>query len=186
MNKCISRFQQQGAVLVVGLITLTVMTLMVISMLRTSVLELKIGGSYHHAEEMFSNAEMALRLFINSSPTYYSGCLTAAPAISCFFRTPPANGVGDLGYTTVQTDNQGNLYANVTGLGANQDQTVKLTATQQGNCIEPPKSSLCSGQSKDCIKIAIFDISADSRGALSGKVVVHQGISALGLAASCP
>jgi len=54
-------------VLVVGLIMLVVMTLLVVSMLRTSILELRIGGANQVAQETFANAELAINNFTNAN-----------------------------------------------------------------------------------------------------------------------
>lgn len=58
------RANQAGAVLVVGLIMLAVMTLLVISMLKTSVIELKIGGANQEAALNFANVELKMREFL--------------------------------------------------------------------------------------------------------------------------
>ena len=55
---------QRGAVLIIALIMLAVMTLFVISMLKTSVIELKIGGASQVASINLSNAEIAINRFI--------------------------------------------------------------------------------------------------------------------------
>ncbi len=55
---------QRGAVLIISLIMLAVMTLFVISMLKTSVIELKIGGSSQVAAINLTNAEIAINRYI--------------------------------------------------------------------------------------------------------------------------
>ena len=59
--------RQRGAVLIVSLIMLAVMSLFVVSMLRTSILELKIGGASHVFQLNFSNAEYAINKWINDN-----------------------------------------------------------------------------------------------------------------------
>ncbi|HUI26142.1 MAG TPA: PilX N-terminal domain-containing pilus assembly protein, partial [Candidatus Kryptonia bacterium] len=54
---------QRGAVLIVSLVMLAVMTLFVISMLKTSVIELKIGGSSQVASINVANADSAIDNF---------------------------------------------------------------------------------------------------------------------------
>ena len=63
----VSAANQQGAVLVVSLIMLAVMSLFVISMLKTSIIELKIGGASHNTAINFSNAEVAINKFVNDN-----------------------------------------------------------------------------------------------------------------------
>lgn len=176
------RSRQRGAVLVVGLVTLTVMTLMVISMLKTSVLELKIGGANHVSQEVFANAEMALTLFINSSPVFSSNCLAdEGLASDCFFKVPPATPNAAI-VTTNPGTGAGRVatISNLQGGGS-----VSLTAMQQGNCIDPPKNGLCSAGDPNCTKIVIFDVRAVSTGAVSGRTIVHQGVATGTLAGSC-
>ena len=65
MKPCpISLHPQHGAVLVVALIMLGVMTLFVVSMLKISIIELKIGGASQVVALKFSNADMAINNFI--------------------------------------------------------------------------------------------------------------------------
>lgn len=56
--------RQRGAVLVVSLIMLAVMTMFVISMLKTAVIELKIGGSSQVAAQNLANADIAIENFM--------------------------------------------------------------------------------------------------------------------------
>jgi len=57
--------RQGGAVLVVGLVMLAVMTLLVVSMIKTSVVELKIGGASQIAQQNLTNAERLISSFID-------------------------------------------------------------------------------------------------------------------------
>ena len=57
--------RQQGAVLIVGLVMLAVMTLLVVSMIKTSVVELKIGGATQIAQQNMTNAERMINTFID-------------------------------------------------------------------------------------------------------------------------
>ena len=87
----IPRFhRQRGAVLVVSLIMLAVMTMFVISMLKTAVIELKIGGSSQVAALNLTNADTAIDNFmaVNSgrfAPNFLSSAVpTAAPDPTSF------------------------------------------------------------------------------------------------------
>jgi hypothetical protein len=71
---------QRGAVLVISLIMLAVMTLFVVSMLKTSILELKIGGASQVAAINFSNAEFAINNFITLNNGLYAPGFIAAGA----------------------------------------------------------------------------------------------------------
>jgi hypothetical protein len=82
--------RERGAVLVVGLIMLAVMTLFVISMLKTSVIELKIGGASQIAALNFSNAELAINSYItNNAGRFAPGFLTSGTQITTM---PPVQG----------------------------------------------------------------------------------------------
>jgi hypothetical protein len=68
---------QRGAVLVVSLIMLAVMTLLVITMIKTAVLDLKIGGASQQAALNLANAEVAINTYLVGNPTFSLGCLVA-------------------------------------------------------------------------------------------------------------
>lgn len=97
--------RQRGAVLVVSLIMLAVMTLFVISMLKTSVIELKIGGASHVAALNFANAEVAIDNFIavnngRFAPRFAEvGCV-----INCVITTPPTVEGGTVLITVTQVN----------------------------------------------------------------------------------
>jgi hypothetical protein len=84
------RFHQRGAVLVVGLIMLAVMTLFVVSMLKTSIIELKIGGASQVAALNFSNAETAIDNFIQvNNGRFAPNFLGLSPGAGGPINTPP-------------------------------------------------------------------------------------------------
>jgi len=112
--------RQRGAVLIVGLIMLAVMTLLVISMLRTSILELRIGGANQVAQETFANAELAVSNFLNvNTGRFAPGFLTLiAPAPGAPDFTLPAIAGGAVALTAAQIQCSsatilGNQFANV-------------------------------------------------------------------------
>ena len=74
--------RERGAVLVVSLIMLAVMTLLVITMIKTAVLDLKIGGASQQAALNLANAEVAINRYLSGNPRFYLGCLLA-PAPNC-------------------------------------------------------------------------------------------------------
>lgn len=58
---------QTGVVLMFSLIMMVIMTLLVVSMLRTGVLELKIGGASQTSAQNLANAEAAIWDFMNTN-----------------------------------------------------------------------------------------------------------------------
>ncbi|HUO44606.1 MAG TPA: PilX N-terminal domain-containing pilus assembly protein [Burkholderiales bacterium] len=157
-----SRSHQRGAVLVVGLIMLAVMTLFVISMLKTSSIELKIGGVSHIQAINFSNAELAINKFIvDNNGRFAPGFLGLAQgAPGAQINSPPAN----------------LLYAG--------DQ-VAIQATQTAcepyQC-PPQYQCMVGSQTWDA---AQFDVQATATGAIGGTTIVHTGVQTLAPAGSC-
>lgn len=82
--------RQKGAVLVVSLIMLAVMTLFVISMLKTSIIELKIGGASHVTAINFSNAELAINNFINANQGRFAPGFLVPGAVNPVVNVAPA------------------------------------------------------------------------------------------------
>ena len=115
-------WRQRGAVLVVSLIMLVVMTLFVISMLKTSIIELKIGGSSQVAALNFSNAEVAIDNFIaanqgrfapgfisttmvNTPPAVFGGAVTVTPTqLNCGAWGAFGSQIGGTALQAVQFD----------------------------------------------------------------------------------
>jgi Tfp pilus assembly protein PilX len=76
--------RQRGAVLVVGLVMLTVMTMLVVSMLKTSIIDLKIGGVSQDAIVNVNNADVILSTYFNLNTGKFSNnCITLPGALSC-------------------------------------------------------------------------------------------------------
>jgi Tfp pilus assembly protein PilX len=96
--------RQRGAVLIVGLVMLTVMTMLVVSMMKTSILDLKIGGVGQDALVNFSNAEIALgSYFANNTGKFSNNCLTLTGALACNVYTVPTLTGGAVTLTATQT-----------------------------------------------------------------------------------
>lgn len=72
--------RQCGAVLVVGLIMLAVLTVLVVSMINTTVLEFRIGGASQVAAQNLANAEQVLTEYIRRNQGYWSPRVTQRPA----------------------------------------------------------------------------------------------------------
>jgi len=136
---------QRGAVLVVGLIMLVVITLFVISMIKTSSIELKIGGISHIEALNFSNADLALNNFISLNNGQFAPGFLSIPAGSpgsplgcslptCGSSNPPTVFGGSVTVIPVQLA-CGNDTSNGMQMGAGGLQVVQFdissTATQQ-------------------------------------------------------
>lgn len=154
------RNSQRGAVLVVALIMLAVMTLLVITMIKTAVLDLKIGGASQQAAINLANADVSVNSYLVANPDSFSiGCLNrSAPEPNC-----------KVGLGT--TDRYGSR--------------VVVTATEVGCVQTRPGDAFGKG-----LPSVYFDVRARSSGmfagiAASGQTAVHQGIRAAAPAGSC-
>lgn len=159
--------RERGAVLVVSLIMLVVLTLFVISMIKTSVIELKIGGSSQTAAINLAAAEAAVDRFLAmNSGKFAPGWLTnpvpaQAPDPASRNYTAGSSAYGALGSTVVVVVNQiscGAFSQIGTMFGA-----MTLQAVQ-------------------------FDVAATAKGGLGtgGASVVHQGVEAAAPSGACP
>lgn len=157
--------RQRGAVLVVSLIMLAVLTLFVISMLKTSIIELKIGGSSQTAAINLTAAESGVDNFLTlNSGRFAPGFLTLVG--------PAGLVVGSLAYT-----------APVNAYGA-AGTSVTIVANQIG-CGTPRQVGEQIGTSN--FQAVQFDVAATAAGALGigGVAVVHQGVQSLAPSGSC-
>jgi Tfp pilus assembly protein PilX len=156
--------RQRGAVLIVSLIMLAVMSLFVISMLKTSILELKIGGASHVAQLNFANAEFAINKWINDNngrlaPSFLgitplaAGCnVTTAGAGQC--TDPPAVFGGNVAITPTQ------IHCGPWAQFGSMMGSMQLSAVQ-------------------------FDIRSMATGTLGGTTIVHQGVQSLAPPGAC-
>jgi Tfp pilus assembly protein PilX len=94
--------RQRGAVLIVGLVMLTVMTMLVVSMLRTSIIDLKIGGISQDAQVNFNNAEIALTTYANANAATLSHNCIVLNLCNIGIATPPVVAGGTVTYTAWQ------------------------------------------------------------------------------------
>ena len=168
MSICAGRRQRErGAVLIVSLIMLAVMTLLVISMLKTTVIELKIGGVSQVAALNLANAEMAVNKFIADNNGRF------APG----FLTLTALGT-DCNNTTVGPGpcNDPPGHGNVNG------GTVAVAATQLSCGAWASFNTQMGGTSLQAVQ---FDIRATATGTLGGTTITHQGVQSLSPPGSC-
>ena len=146
---------ERGAVLVISLIMLAVMTLFVISMLKTSIIELKIGGASQVAALNFSNAEFAINNFIAANQGRFApGFLTLPPGSGGVINTPPT------------------VYGG----------TVAVTPTQLACGAWNAFGNMMGGSSLQAVQ---FDARALATGTLGGATTVHQGVQGLAPPGSC-
>jgi len=107
--------RQQGVVLITSLILLVVLTLLATSLLKTSVIELRIGGAHQIAAQNLANAEAEIINYVNATNYPVAGSPNWVSANASF---------------TVSYDN---------------GDTVDITLPSQGSCIEDPESQMGSG-----------------------------------------
>jgi Tfp pilus assembly protein PilX len=156
--------RQRGAVLIVSLIMLAVMSLFVISMLKTSILELKIGGASHVAQLNFANAEFAINKWINDN----NGRL----APNFLGIAPLAAGCN------VSTVGSGQCTDPPTVFGG----TVAITPTQI-HC--GPWAQFGNMMGSMQLSAVQFDLRATGTGTLGGTTIIHQGVQSLAPPSSC-
>ena len=163
--------RERGAVLVVSLIMLVVLTLLVISMIKTSVIELKIGGSSQTAATNLAAAESAIDNFLalnggRFAPGWLTSPIpTSAPVAGSLAYTGAAGAYGALGSTVTVVANQ--IYCGV--------------YLQIGTNFLPVNSGSLGLQAVQ------FDIAATATGGLGtgGTAVVHQGVQAVAPSGAC-
>ena len=124
----ISIHKQRGAVLIIGLIMLAVMTLFVISMLKTSIVELKIGGASHVVALNFANGEVAINNFISANNLKFAPGFLSTTVVN----TPPSvyGGSVTITPTEIQCGNIPGITGNAEGTGPVAVQfDIRATAT---------------------------------------------------------
>ena len=151
---------ERGAVLVVSLIMLAVMTLLVITMIRTAVLDLKIGGASQQAALNLANAEVAINRYLAGSPRFFLGCLLVPAPNGC------SGGLGTVDLTGSR---------------------VVVTASQIG-CV--PGGARGGGGQIGGPPTVLFDARAGSTGMFGtvtgfGATAIHQGISSPAPVGTC-
>lgn len=128
-----ARCRQRGAVLIVSLIMLVIMTLFVISMLKTSVIELKIGGSSQIVALNFANAEVAIDNFVAANNGRFApGFLALAPGAGGVINTPPTVYGGTVTVTPTQINCGGITFTNMMGPSAPQPVHFDIRASAVG------------------------------------------------------
>jgi hypothetical protein len=158
--------------LIVGLVMLAVMTLLVVSMIKTSVVELKIGGANQIAQQNFATAERVINGFIDINNGRFASNYLSLPSGSGGPATPPS---GTPAYSTTS-----HVYA-VTGLDFH---TAGATLqVRQIQCSPPSRKPI--GVSIGAFEHVHFDVRSTVTGKLGGSTSVHQGIRSIVPAGSC-
>lgn len=186
------RTKQQGVVLVISLIFLAVMTLLVLSMVRTSLLELKIGGVNQEAEAAFATAEVSISQYINENAGAFApGCLTIDPSSgpvdlrrqSCRWwkRVPNDPSLGEY-MDWPPPPGRPDYAITVSSLAINdRDVQVEITHPAAPSPVSYPGRGIQmpSGMNGTTLCQLPFNVRArvsDSSGIFSGDVVVNQGL----------
>jgi len=161
----------RGAVLVVGLVMLAVMTLLVVSMIKTSVVELKIGGANQIAQQNLTNAELMINNFIDvNNGRFASNYLPLAAGAG----GPVAPAAASASYSATTTT-----------------YTVVPIAVHSGNANLQVRQIQCSDAKTRGIQLGgtvqhvFFDVQSTATGTLGGSTTVHQGIRSIVPAGSC-
>lgn len=167
------RRAQRGAVLVVGLVMLTVMTLLVVSMIRTSVVELKIGGASQVAQQNLTNAELMINSFLNANNSRFSAHFLALPAATGGPAAPNLPGI-TMAYDPATTLYQSTAPATLLWGQANLEvRQIQCTGQRE------------AGRQAASIEYAFFNLRATATGTLGGSTTVNQGIRTVVPAGSC-
>jgi Tfp pilus assembly protein PilX len=144
--------QQRGMVLITSLIMLVIMTMLAISLLRTSVIELKIGGASQVTAQNLANAEATIWTFLNAPNNrgkFFHGA------------TMDTNLNDDYSFSNPNYKHMAN---------------VALTATEIA-CTDDAGVGRGNQLGKNTLKAVFFDVQAQSRDTIfAGLSVVHQGI----------
>jgi hypothetical protein len=158
--------RERGAVLVVSLIMLAVLTLFVISMIKTSIIELKIGGASQTAAINLAAADAAIDNFMalnggRFAPSWLTSVVPATmPVAGSFNYTAANNAYGALGSSVVVTAIQ-----------------ISCGAWSQ-------IGTMFGAMSLQAVQ---FDLASTATGGLgtAGSAVVHQGVQAAAPAGAC-
>jgi hypothetical protein len=164
---------ERGAVLVVGLVMLAVMTLLVVSMIKTSVVELKIGGANQIAQQNLTNAELMINNFVDlNNGRFASNYLPLSSASG----GPVSPGLTTSSYSS----SSGKFMASPT-----------TTNVQYGRADLEVRQIQCSDtktpgtQLGGTVQHVFFDVRSTATGTLGGSTTVHQGIRSMVPAGSC-
>jgi len=142
---------QSGVVLITTLIMLVMMTLLVLSMLRTNVIQLKIGGASQTAAQTLANAEAAIWAFMNLPGNRGRLAPGATPDVDLAnaynLNDPSFRHLADVALTVTEVS------------------CIQDAARQTGNMLRKGWD------------VAYFDVQAEAQDPVfSGRTIVHQGV----------
>jgi hypothetical protein len=167
------RASERGAVLIVGLVMLAVMTLLVVSMIKTSVVELKIGGATQIAQQNMTNAERMINTFIDVNNGRFAANYLPLFGSPSGPVLPPTGVLGSPPYDAT------------TGV-----YTVSPIDVHHGRANLQVREIHCApddviGRSRGALFAVHFDIRSTATGLLGGSSSVHQGIKSTVPSGSC-
>ncbi len=141
---------QAGVVLMFSLIMMVIMTLLVISMLRTGVIELRIGGASQISAQNLANAEAAIWDFMNRNRgNFFHGAVL------------DVNLSDDFDFTSRQFSHLTNVTLTATEVAC-----TDFAGVGSGNMLGP-----------SALQAVYFDVRADARDPVfAGRTIVNQGI----------
>lgn len=163
--------RQRGAVLVVGLVMLVVMTMLVVSMLKTSIIDLKIGGVSQDSLINLNNADVILNTYFSQATGRFSNnCIGLAGALSCSpalipYVPPAMGGAGGLGVPPAGV---------MTSPGVVLANTTPPTVTQM-YCGDKP--GFTGNQVGSSYQTVVLDVSIWLVSTLGYQTRIHQGIA---------
>jgi len=167
--------RQRGVALVVGLVMLTVLTLLVVTAIKIGILELKIGGVSYGAAQNFANIDLALSEFMNDNGgNFQAGCLwidredPARNSLSCFYPGALPAGVRVTGSPATGYTATYDLYAGKVAVQAQEVSCVTDAARGTGN-------NLSSNVGHSAPDLFTADMTARAQGNISGLTIVRQG-----------
>lgn len=166
-----TRSRQCGAVLIVGLVMLAVMTLLVVSMVKTSVVELKIGGANQIAQQNLTNAERLISNFIDVNNGRFAADYLALASGSGGPVAPASGSATYSASTFTYSVGTVNLYGGSATLRVRQIQCSGLRIV----------GTAATGN----VQFVFFDIGSTAIGDLGGSTTVHQGIRSTVPSGSC-
>jgi hypothetical protein len=149
------RHSQRGAALLISLIFLAVTTLLVLSMMRTSILQLRVSGSSETLSVNQTNAEVAIIDFLDAN----------AGRFGPGFATLPAEAGGAIRPATALSEG-----------------TVEIVVTQTG-C--GTAASFNNQMGSGGLQSIQFDVAATATVDRGGRAIVHQGVETLAPPGSC-
>ncbi len=167
---------QRGAVLIVGLIMLVLLTLFAVSALNTGTTNLKVVGNMQARNEAFGAAQQTIETVL-SSPTFISNPANAVlnPCGTANTTCADVNGDGTMDYTTRLIPQPRCVFVRPIKVVE-----LNLTNTEDLGCAagQSQQFGVAGGVTGDSLCAnTVWEITADTTGVSSGaRVTVTQGV----------